>query len=188
MVHRKKGWLVLLCFILLPGCAHVISKDLRDSADPTLTFAQVLKDPDAYRGKNVVWGGEIIESLNRRDGSTLVEVFQRALNWRGEPTGKSDGRFLVTVDNYLDPYVYAKGRRITVAGEVLGEERKPLGEMDYRYPLIQSKQIYLWPVYYYAPYPYAYGPWWYYDPWWGYPYGWGWGWGFGFRYHYHRRH
>ena len=56
----------------------------------------------------------------------------------GEPkeTLASEGRFLMLADKYLDPYVYRKGKRITVAGEILGEKTKPLGELDYRYPLL----------------------------------------------------
>jgi outer membrane lipoprotein len=49
----------------------------------------------------------------------------------------------------LDPYLFRKGRRITVAGEIQGDQTGPLGEMDYRYPPLLSKQIYLWPDYYY---------------------------------------
>jgi hypothetical protein len=54
---------------------------------------------------------------------------------------------------YLDSYVFRGGRRITVAGEIQGEKIKPLGQMDYRYPLLSSKQIYFWPEYYYRPIP-----------------------------------
>jgi len=90
----------------------------------------------------------------------------------------SEGRFLILTDKYLDPYIFRRGKKITIAGEILGEKIKPLGEMDYRYPIVSSKQIYLWPEYYYRPYPYYY----YYDPWWGYPNWWG---GFGFYYHHH---
>ena len=104
--------------------------------------------------------------------------YQRPLGWREEPqeTTASEGRFLILADKYLDPYLFRRGKKITVAGEILGEKIKPLGEMDYRYPILSSKQIYLWPEYYYRPYPYIY-----YDPWWGYPYGWG---GIGFGYYY----
>ena len=177
-------WFLLLSFIiLLSGCVHVISKDLRIKSDPSLTLSQVHQNPDTFKGKLVVWGGEIIETVNQRDGTTQIEVFQRPLGWRGEPneTYPSEGRFLVLADKYLDPYVFQRGKKITVAGEIQGENLKSLGEMDYHYSIVSSKQIYLWPEYYYQPYPY------YYDPWWGYPYGWG---GFGIHYYYfpHRHH
>ena len=192
-VENMKNWfqffLLLFLAVLLSGCAHVISQDLRDQADPSLTFSEIFQNPSAYKGKAVVWGGEIIETVNRKEGDTLIEVFQRPLDGRGEPkeTLASEGRFLILAEKYLDPYLYRKGKKLTVAGEILGEEMKPLGNMDYRYPLLLSKQIYLWEYYYY-PYPYTYyGPWGYYGPgyypWWGW--GGGWGWGSGFRY-YHR--
>ena len=190
---RNRAFWFLICslFLLLPGCAHVISKDIRAEVDPTVSFPRVLQDPDAYKGKTVLWGGEIVQTTNQKDGSTLIEVLERHVGWLGEPdaTSPSGGRFLVLSEKYLDSYVLRKGRKITVAGEILGEKTKPLDEMDYRYPLISTKQIYVWPVYYYAPYPaYYYDPWWYPYPWypgWGYPFGWGFG--FGYYHHYHHR-
>jgi len=187
MKSRFSWFLILSFLILLSGCAHVISKDLRIKSDPSLTLTKFRQNPEAFKGKWVVWGGEIIETGAQKDATTQIEVFQRPLGWRGEPreTYPSEGRFLVLYDKYLDPYVFRRGKKITVAGEILGEKIKPLGEMDYRYPMVSSKQIYLWPEYYYQPYLYTY-----YDPWWGYPYGWGypyWG-GFGFGVYYHRHH
>ncbi len=177
-------WICLLLVLFLPGCAHVISKDLRAKADTSLTLSQVRKDPEAFKGKMVLWGGEIIETLNLRDATTQIEVFQKPLGWRGEPraTLSSEGRFLILADQYIDPYIFRSGRKVTVMGEIIGSKTKPLGEMEYRYPLLANKQIHLWPeyVYSYDPYPYPlYDPWWYYGP--------RWYWGIGFHYHYRRR-
>ena len=183
MKNRFSLFLLFSLILMVSGCAHVISKDLRKASDTTLTLRQVLQNPSASRGKTVVWGGEIIETLNQKDGTTQIEVFQRPVDRRGEPeeTVASEGRFLINADQYLDPYIYQKGKRITVAGELIGEELKPIGGMDYRYPLLLSKQIYLWPDYYYSSYPYYY----YYNPWWFYPYGWL---GFSFNYYHFPRH
>jgi outer membrane lipoprotein len=163
---------------------YIISKDIRNKSDLSLTLKQVLENPNAYFGKSVVWGGEIIQVINQDDGTTEIEIFQEPLNFRGEPKdpATSEGRFLVLDDKFLDPYIYWEGRRITVAGELQGVKIEPLGEMYYRYPLVTSKQIYLWPDYY--PYPYGWG---YYDPWWAYPYGW-WGVGYYGYYYYHHHH
>jgi outer membrane lipoprotein len=171
----KKRFLPLrllpLLVFLVSGCAHVISKDLRARSDLSLTLKQVREAPDVYKGKSVIWGGDIIQTINQQDGTTEIEVYQRPLGWGEEPknTLASEGRFLIIAEKYLDPYIFQPGRKITVAGEIQGEETRPLGKMDYRYPIVLSKQIYLWEVYY--PYPYFY-----YDPWWGYPF---WGWRFG---------
>jgi outer membrane lipoprotein len=187
-MKSRFSWILLLSsFVLFSGCAHVISKDLRTKSDPSLTINQFRQHPEAFKGKWVVWGGVIVETVNQKDGTTQIEVFQEPLGWRGEPKdmATSEGRFLILTDQYLDPYIFRRGKKITIAGEILGEKIKPLGEMDYRYPIVSSKQIYLWPEYYYQPYPYTY-----YDPWWRYPYGWGypyWG-GFGFGVYYHHHH
>lgn len=184
-VHPRLRWMIILFItFFLSGCAHVISRDLRTQADPSLTFPQVSENPEVYRGKVVIWGGETIEVINQKDGTSLLEILQRPLNRWGEPkiTSPSEGRFMVLSEKYLDPYIFRRGRKVTVGGEIQGKRVKTIGEMEYHYPLIQSKQIYLWeeyiPVYYY-PYPY-------YDLWWWYP--WGWRWGIGFHYYYHRSH
>ncbi len=156
----------LLLLILLQGC-FPISKQLRTQADKTLTFQQVFQNPDAYKGKIVIWGGEVVETINQKDGTTLILVVQRPLDWTQEPEfRRSEGRFIILVEGYIDSYVFRRGRRITVAGEIQGKKVMPLGELEYPYPLLLSKQIYLWGEYYYYPYPY-YG---YYPHW--YPYWW----------------
>jgi len=108
MKFKDKSILLLLLPLFLSGCAHVISKDLRNTADLSLTLAHVRQNPEAYKGKTVVWGGEIIRTENQSDGMTLIEVFQRPLNFRGGPkeTVASEGRFLALVDKYLDPYLF----------------------------------------------------------------------------------
>lgn len=206
MKNRFQHFLLPFLIILIPGCAHVISKDLRDNVDPSLTFDQVYQDPNAYKGKFVVWGGEIIQTINQKDGTTQIEVFQRPLGYREEPvlTLPPGGRFLVLVNRFLDPYLYHQGRKITVAGEIQGEDIRSIGGMSYRYPLLSGKQIYLWEDYYYQPYPYYYYyPWWDYPwyppwgytwyPWSGYPWYPGrgyphWGGGSGFHHHNHPPH
>jgi outer membrane lipoprotein len=158
----------LLLLILFSGCAP-ISKDLSAQADRTLSFQQVSKNPETVKGKIVIWGGEIIETINQKDGTTLIIVLQRPLDWMEEPKfRRSEGRFIILVEGYVDPYVFRRGRRLTVAGEILGRKVMRLGELEYPYPFLQSKQLYLWGEYYYSPYPWGYYG--YYGPRWGYSY------------------
>jgi outer membrane lipoprotein len=174
------GLVASILFVTLAACAP-ISKSLRSEA-VNIPFSAVQDEPRTYKGSIVIWGGEIIRTENRKKGTTLVEVMEKPLGWREKPelTDESQGRFLVTVNKFLDPRIYRPGRRITVAGEVAGSKTKLLGKMKYRYPLLSAKQIYLWPkhYYYYYNYPYWgyygyygpgwYGPWWGGGPWWGY--------------------
>jgi outer membrane lipoprotein len=151
------GLTASILFVALAACAP-ISKSLRSEA-VNIPFSAVQEEPKTYKGDIVIWGGGIVKTENRKNGTTLLEVMEKPLGWREEPevTDESQGRFLVTVNKFLDPRIYGPGRRITVAGEVVGSETKLLGKMEYPYPLLSAKQIYLWPRhynYYYYGYPY----------------------------------
>jgi outer membrane lipoprotein len=138
--------LVLSLGIAFSGCSQVISPDIKATADFTLTFKEVFENPDAYKGRIVLWGGDIIQVINQDDGTALIEILERSLGNNEEPLDidPPEGRFLVLVDKHLNPSVYHKDREITVAGEIQGKTIKPLGKTPYQYPLISSEQIYLW--------------------------------------------
>ena len=155
----------------LAGCAHVISSEMRAEVRKDLSFTAVLADPEAHRGETVIWGGRVIDTLNQ-EGVTLIKVLQIPLDYTGMPGDeeKSEGRFMAEIKGYADPEVYRKGRLITVAGNIIGKRIEPLGEIEYAYPLIEVKEIYLWKQYpaSYGPYPASYW-FWFGSP---YPYTW----------------
>jgi outer membrane lipoprotein len=138
--------LVIAAVLLLAGCAHVISRGVLQEVDTSVSFVQLSKDPEAYQGKTVLLGGDVIETQNLSD-KTLVVVLQRPLDRRGEPSAGdvSEGRFIITTPGFLDPAIYGSGRKITVAGTVVGKEVRPLGEIKYTYPIIEKRELYLWP-------------------------------------------
>ena len=150
MNASRKNFLAVMfamaAVFLLAGCAHVISKQTLAEVDTSVTFAQVAQDPDAYEGKTVLFGGDIIEAQNLPD-KTLVVVLQRPLGRRGEPAAGdvSEGRFILRNPEFLDPAIYSPGRKITAAGTVVGKEVRPLGEIEYTYPIIEKRELYLWP-------------------------------------------
>jgi outer membrane lipoprotein len=137
---------VMAAVLLLAGCAHVISKGVLQEVDTSVSFAQLSKDPEAYQGKTVLVGGDVIETQNLSD-KTLVVVLQRPLGRRGEPGAGdiSEGRFIIQTPGFLDPAIYSPGRKLTVAGTVVGKEVRPLGEIEYTYPVIEKRELYLWP-------------------------------------------
>ena len=165
-----KKWIVVLALLFIMGCAPAISQPLRDQVDKNLTFGDVFKDPEAHKGNVVIWAGVIIEAKNTKEG-TQIEILQKPADFLGAPeeVDKSEGRFLALYPSYLDVAVYAKGRQVTVGGEVEGKRIMPLGEIQYTYPLVLAQEIYLWPdtsKERLAPYPYPGYPWWWYDPFW----------------------
>jgi len=157
-----------LILFLLPGCVYVISRDVRKEVTRELSLREVIKDPDAYKGKLVLWGGVIIDSKNLKEGTRIV-ILQKDLNIRGRPkeSDKSQGRFIVLHPGYLDTAIYRKKREITVAGEITGRKVLPIDEIEYTYPVLIPREIHLWKEEMKAEYPYPYWP---YPWWWDYPY------------------
>jgi outer membrane lipoprotein len=165
--------LLFLLFLALAACAPAISKQVRQEADPSLSFPVLSADPEAYKGKIVILGG-VIAQTTAKTGQTELEIVQKPLDSANVPetTDKSEGRFLVIADHFLDPLIYKKDRKITVAGEVVGSEVRKLDELDYRYPVIKSLELKLWPPKSSTPVYFGVGG----AVGWGGPYGyWGWG-------------
>jgi len=52
----------------LSGCAHVISKNLRPRQTCALVQPGPAK-PEAFKGKTVIWGGEVVETRTRKTGA-----------------------------------------------------------------------------------------------------------------------
>ncbi len=186
--RRRAPWVIagIVGWLALSGCAsRVVPPEMKGQVNRRLSFEELLQNPNRYRGELVVYGGVIISSKNRAEGTEL-EIMQKPLDWSDEPeyVDVSYGRFLALYPGYLETTVYAKDRRVTVVGEVTGQERRPVGEMRYAYPTLQVKTIRLWPEYrerdYLYPYPhYWYGPGYYpyryrypYYPYYPYPYWW----------------
>ena len=156
---------ILLVGLLLAGCGSVFPKASLVGVNRALTMEELRRDPDAHRGARVVLGGVIL-STTPKVGQTEIEVLSRPLGESDAPkrTDRSDGRFLVTTTDFLDPAVYATGRRLTALGTVTGGEERKLGELPYRYPVIRAERLYLWAEdvglggYPYYGYPFVYGP------------------------------
>lgn len=129
---------------LIFGCAHIVSQELRNIADMPASPEMLLRNPDLYRGKIVIIGGIIVNSTNTQEG-TYIEVVQKPLDYRGriKDTDVSYGRFLILYEGYLDAAIYSRERGITVAGEVVGKRIRPLGEIQYPYLFIKSRELHL---------------------------------------------
>ena len=152
-------FLFLLSFVF--GCAPVISTELKAGADTSLSFKEVQESPETYKGKIVLWGGEIIQILPQENGTTLIEVLDWPLGRWDKPrkTVEFRGKFLVLAKEPLDPSIYKRGNRITIAGEIQGEVEgskiKELTDSTYRYPVVLNREMHVWK---YPSYPYSSAP------------------------------
>ncbi|MET0850204.1 MAG: Slp family lipoprotein [Candidatus Rokuibacteriota bacterium] len=165
--------LALLLALALAGCASAFPSEVTVGVNREVTVAGLrAAEPGTFVNQRVIVGGEIL-ATTPKEGQTEIEVLSRRLRSDESPerSDRSDGRFLVRAAQFLDPAVFAPGRRVTVLGTVTGEEQRPLGAVPFRYPVIASDAITLWPrdlpPY---PYPYYYGPYW---PYWGWGASWG---------------
>ncbi len=136
----------ILALVLLTGCASVISKEVLNESDTKVVFGDLKQNTDNYLEKSVVLGGTIVEVGNDASGSWMI-VLQRPLDYRLEPklNDQTEGRFLVLSDQILEESVFAKGRRITVAGRVSGSETRSLDQISYNYPRLTLREYHLWP-------------------------------------------
>jgi len=161
----RRFFIICAALLCLSACAHVIPEDTLQQVDKELSFSALKKAPEEYKGKAIVLGGVIVGLVHKKEGSVL-EVYQTAMDRRGKPVGldSSAGRFLAVYQGLLESEIYRTGRRVTLAGIVQGGKVMKLGEMDYRYPSILIKEMYLWEEE--KPFRYEPYPWGFWDPWW----------------------
>jgi outer membrane lipoprotein len=127
------------------GCAPPFPKETLDKVNRSVSFRELKKEPEKFKGTWVMLGGVIIASKNSKEG-TLIEILQRPLETDGRPlqTDSTEGRFLVQSDTFLDSAVYHEGRLVTVVAEVIGRKELPLDDVMYPYPFLMMKDLHLW--------------------------------------------
>jgi outer membrane lipoprotein len=162
-VHRSAGGscmsrtIVLAVILALSGCTSVLSTSVVQEADDKIAFPDLQKQPERYRGAVVILGGQIVETVVK-ENETWVQVLQLPLGAQQRPdnTASSQGRFIVIYKRFADPFVYEKGRKITVAGVVQGGQVITLNDRPHTVPVLLEQESYLWKTedYYYP----AYGP------------------------------
>ena len=138
----KKLSVLLGIALLVQGCSYAISPGVADTADRTISFEQLLADPDLFQGRILILGG-VIGQITPGPNGTLLGVIQKPLDYWGRPvrTKRSGGRFLLFYSGALDPLIYAPGRELTAAAEVAGTR---LGDKEFVDPVLIVKETRLW--------------------------------------------
>lgn len=141
-LHRGLGLIVGIA--LLSGCAAPIDIG---GAESTMTPQQVVTMFDTYRGRDIAWGGVIINGQNLAS-TTQLEVLAYPLDSQHRPqtSDAPTGRFLAQVKGYLETAEYKTGRLVTVVGVLSELHDGKVGESAYRYPLLKASTMYLWPI------------------------------------------
>jgi outer membrane lipoprotein len=160
----KRFFILCILSAFIVSCAHVISREYRDSASRDIPFSSVVRNPQNYLDEVFILGGIIVETRISDQGSE-IEAVQTPVDRFGNIIDRdiSEGRFILITQRYLDPSIFRKDRVITVAGILTGSRKRLLGDIEYTYPVIEARELYLWREERYSYYPsYAY-PYWY-DP------------------------
>ncbi len=165
--------LALIVALTLGACS-IVPKELRQAPTGNPVLTEVRADPEVFIGREVRWGGTILEVDNDAI-ETRIEIVARELLRSGRPVSeeRSTGRFIAVFDGFVDPAIHAEGRDITVAGVIAGIEPGKIGDHDYTWPVIRVHHHFLWPprvdprdyppryYYHYDPwFPYYYAPRW----------------------------
>lgn len=134
----------LAAIVCLAACTP-FSRSALQQVNTDAPFRQIQSDPEQYRGKTVLWGGSIISTEVRGNG-TYMKVLDTRLDYETMPKNldKPQGRFIVFRPGILDPAVYRQGRMITVIGTITGKTIEPLGGINYVYPVIEAQDMHLW--------------------------------------------
>ena len=141
-MHNKLLFLCLISFLV--SCATSPDFDTTQ-VDQSLTPQSVIAEPAISRNKIALWGGTILDTRNL-EGTTQIEVLSYPLDSFHRPMqgSKPLGRFIIQHQGYLEPTAYAQGRQLTVLGSVSDSKLGKVGESNYTYPVINSRQLHLW--------------------------------------------
>ena len=145
-MHVVSKVLSLMLISILPISCSIMSKQVRTESMPPVSFKLLDQETDRYIGNTVTLGGYILETKNLADESVMM-ILQTPLGFREEPKSKdqSEGRFIVSQKGFLDPEVYKKDRKITVAGKIVGSELEKVDGYSHAFLKLESHEIYLWP-------------------------------------------
>jgi outer membrane lipoprotein len=151
----------LIVFFFL-GCAHPVSREVREKLDPNIKFESLIEDTEALLGKRVLFGGVIVVTRNIEEG-TEIELVHKNLDSAGnlEMGDYSGGRFLFFSKGYLEPEIYSSGRKLIGVGKVTGQKLGKVGDYPYRFPIIEIEELHL--LNEMEQYPLYSPPYW--DPW-----------------------
>lgn len=138
--------IVSVLFITLLAACSTGKPSLFATSANDISYQQLSRQVEQFQHQTVRWGGVIVEVENAEDLARLT-VVHFPLTRYGKPitSENSDGRFVVLSEGFLDPIIYAKGKLITVIGQVEGSETQQIDKRTLTLPVIRLQENHLWP-------------------------------------------
>ncbi len=106
--------------------------------------------PNTYKTKpildlNVRWTGFVVDVENKEDHSCLT-IRAKVPDEVARPSKRirvDQGRFIACKTTFLEPESFIR-KAVTVTGQVKRVINKKIDDLDYAYPLVDAKVIYVW--------------------------------------------
>jgi starvation-inducible outer membrane lipoprotein len=132
---------------VLAGCGARIPPSLASQVAWDLSFPEVSRQPEAYVGRTVAFGG-IIRQIDAVDGGYRAVVMELPLdrsNRQRPAVGQPPrGLFVVLIPRQGLPPELRSGAEITVVGEVLGKGKTSAAEGAEEAPWLEERYIHVW--------------------------------------------
>lgn len=147
MTSRIQILLGMVALSLAACATSPFEKPTLAQVDRSVSYAQAANTPDSLNNRQVLFGGTIIATRNlARQTEVVVLAYPLDNEDRPDTSAAALGRFIIIQSGYLEPVEYAPGRLLSVVGNLNGVRRESLQGADYKYPVVQAGQSYLWPV------------------------------------------
>lgn len=132
--------------LALAGCASVQPPFVAVPADSAPPPIEAARDTARWMNQPVLWGGMIIEVRNYERHSEL-EILAFPLDAKQRPLleQRDHGRFIAIVPGYVEAMNWPQGRYVTLVGNITGDRRGAIREVEYIYPEVDADKMHLWP-------------------------------------------
>jgi starvation-inducible outer membrane lipoprotein len=142
---------VLVCLVLgllLPACAptRIFPPEVSDKVDRTVSFENLIANPDHYKDRTVELGGQIVGSIAEQDE---IHMLVRALPIRTRPYGPVDmgrlrGMFVIRFTGKIGTQDVQDGNMVVVIGTVMGAIATSLTGTPVRRPTVTAECFHIW--------------------------------------------
>jgi outer membrane lipoprotein len=132
---------------LMAGCAAGIPPQLAGQVSWNLSFPEIRRQPEAYRGRVLALGGIVTHIEAADEGYRLIvsEVpFEPTSRYRPAVDQPPRGRFIVLIPRHAFPSDLRPGAEVTVVGEILGAGTAPEAGVDEGVPLLDGRYLKVW--------------------------------------------
>lgn len=145
----KTGSALILISTLLLASACSTLEPYPEAGIRSITPDQVSRLKSSPDSAMLEWGGVIVALENLKQSTELqIIAYPLARNGRPDTDEPPVGRFIAVSAGYLESGDYARGRQVTVTGEIDRLREGKVGQADYLFPVLLTQKIQLWPLEY----------------------------------------